>query len=182
MVKFGNNYYLWLGAFCIFLIDQATKMWALNMLHFDNEVIINSLFSFHRIYNEAYIMLNYNVYENNYIKLTDPLQFKLIYASVSLILMSGIVWVTNQPALKEHSWPAEFSKTGLFIIMGGVLGNAYDRVFRDDGVIDFLRINTFDTIPIVNFADILIYFGEFCLMAAWLIVLLSIPYKKITKK
>ncbi|NCP98122.1 hypothetical protein GW796_07355 [archaeon] len=180
MIKFGNNYLLWISSFLIFLIDQITKIWALNTLNIDDEIVMNKIISFHRIFNDSYIMLNYNVYESSSWALDSQWKFRLIYGVFALILALGIVWVTNQPALKLKTWPAEFSKTGLFLIMGGIFGNVFDRTFRPDGVIDFIRINIFeDTVPIVNVADAIIFLGEICLITAWLIVITQTITNKI---
>ena len=88
----------------------------------------------------------------------------------------------NQPSMKEHSWKAELAKTGLMIIFGGLLGNAFDRIFRTEGVIDFFRLNFIQNIvPIVNFADIMIYLGEACVIAAWLVIFYELMMKKLKK-
>lgn len=179
MIKYGSKKILWLGAFLVFLIDQCTKVWALNFLPHDHDVLINHLFSLHRIFNDSYIMMNYNVLEIGW-GLKSMFQFNIFYALVSLLLCVAIIWVTNQPALKEESWTAEFSKTGLFFIFGGILGNAFDRIFRADGVIDFVRVKYLEEFDFIfNFADLAIFMGEFCLATAWILILLSLASNKL---
>lgn len=184
MIKYGNNVMLWMGAFLVFLIDQCSKVWATTLLIFDEEVKMNRFISLHRIYNDSFIMANFDVYHSSEtFSLSAPWQFKLLYAACSLILTLGIIWVTNQPALKENSWAAEFGKTGLFLILGGILGNLFDRIFRENGVVDFIRLNAFSSMePIMNVADIVIYLGEFCIFSAWLIIIVSEVMKKTVKK
>lgn len=161
---------LWLGAFFTFLLDQLTKILALNMLPYDQEVLINQYISFHRIFNNDTMMLSY--------KLPFGLTldtFRLFWLSQALLLAAGIYWVVNKEALKNGGWIGEFSKVGLFFILGGLLGNAFDRIFRDDGVIDFIRLNFLtNSIPILNVADIMIYLGEINLVIAWLILFIKI--------
>ncbi len=183
MIKFGNRDILWLGALFVFLLDQCTKIWAENFLHFDREFIMNRFISLHRIYNESYVLANYNIYNEELIfSLTHSWQFKFLYIGFALILMIGIIWVTSQPALKEKNWGSEFAKTGLFLILGGILGNGFDRLFREKGVVDFIRINYFqESVPIMNIADILMYVGELCIVLAWLIILIDFTIKKIKK-
>lgn len=150
-------------AVIIFAIDQFTKLIALHYLDFDKEFIINKFLSFHRIYNQNTFMLNY----------TLPIEvelYKIIWALIALSLSVGIFWVTSRPAFKEASVEAELARTGLFILLGSCLGNAFDVIFRYEGVIDFLRINFTDNIPIVNFADIMIYMGEICILLSFIII------------
>lgn len=168
MIIFNNKKYLWLSVFCLFLIDQSTKMLALNLIPFDTEIILNKMFSIHTIYNESSIMLSHSIYEIPFIN--NNLQFKLLYFCFSLVLILGIVWVTNQKSFNTDSWDTEFAKSGLFIIMGGILGNVFDRIFRYEGVVDFIRLNFIESIPILNFADITIFLGEFYLIISWLII------------
>ncbi len=174
MIKYGNKYNLWMGAICIALIDQLTKILAINHLNLYEEITLNKMFSFLRIYNESYIMLDYNVLEGKY-ALSNMLYFQLIYVGVAAILLYGIMWVINQPAFKhENCWGREFAKSGLFLIAGGMLGNVIDRVFRKEGVVDFIQLTILtDSAPVFNVADVMIYLGEFCLLVAWVIILTS---------
>jgi lipoprotein signal peptidase len=173
MIKYGNKKIFLLGAFLVFLIDQMTKTWAYKFLPFDKEHVMNHLFSLHLIYNESYIMMNYNVLDSkSFLESTN--QFNIAYTFVCFILCAAIVWVTRQPALNEEKWSAEFAKTGLFFICGGILGNAFDRVFRANGVIDFVRVKDGDNYDFIfNFADLAVFMGEFCLAVAWLLIILS---------
>lgn len=183
MIKYGNKYDLWMGAVCIALIDQLTKILAINHLKLHDEITLNSMFSFLRIYNESYIMLDYNVFEGKY-ALSSMIYFQLIYVSIAAILMYGIIWVIKQPAFKnENCWGREFAKSGLFLIVGGMLGNVTDRVFRKEGVVDFIQLNVLtESYPIFNIADVMIFMGEFCLIVAWVIILSSHIVQKVKSK
>lgn len=173
MIK-NNNKSLWFGAFFVFLLDQLTKILSLHFLGLEEEFRLNHYFSLQRIYNEATVMLNY------------PLPFgltvdgfRIAWVTIAIVLTLGIFWVNKQQSLNNSCWEAEFSKVGLFLILGGIWGNAFDRIFRKEGVIDFIRLNFFkEAIPIMNIADIMIYMGEFCLITAWAIVLFKLFHKK----
>lgn len=173
------NTHLWIGAFLIFLLDFLTKTWALMKLPLDFQVVHRSWFSLQRIYNESTIFLNYDAYQLN----MTQLQFRVFYICVATILLAGSMWVIKQKSMNDNSVEANWAKTGLFIIMGGMFGNLFDRIFRE-GVIDFIRIDLFvDTLPIINIADIMIYVGEGCLIYVWLRIitnyLLSLRFKKV---
>ena len=166
--KFSLIYY----AIIIFCIDQFSKLIALNLLDFDKEFKINSMVSLHRIFNQNTFLLNYTLP-------IDIIFYKLLWIFFASILIYGVFWSIKQPALQENTIEAEFARTGLFIFLGGCFGNAYDVIFRYDGVVDFLRLNLVDTMPILNFADVMIYFGEFCLIATWIIILFKLFKSKI---
>lgn len=161
-------------AMIIFCIDQFTKLIALNLLELDKEFKINSFISLHRIFNQDTFLMNY----------TLPISielYKFIWVIIAAVLVYGIFWVINQPALQENTIEVEFARAGLFIFLGGCMGNAFDVIFRYNGVIDFLRLNFTDTMPIINFADIMIYFGEFCLLVTWTIIIIKFLNSKIQK-
>lgn len=165
----------WLGAFLIFLLDQGTKIWALNYLALEDEYLINNLLSFQRIYNEATVLLNYQL---PFGISTDF--FRIIWVAIAAILTLSIYWVIKQPALRGDNLETQFAKCGLFIIMGSIWGNAYDRIFRSEGVVDFIRINFLtDSIPIMNIADIMIYWGDVCFIITWGILLGKLLIKKL---
>lgn len=175
----NKNNHLWLGAFFVFLFDLLTKTWALIKLPLEEEVVYRSWFSLYRIYNETTIFLSYDATEIN----MSPLQFKCFYTFVSIILFLGCIWVIRQPSMNNGCGESEWAKTGLFIIVGAMFGNLFDRIFRD-GVVDFIKIDIFEeTIPIINIADIMIFVGEGCLIYVWLRIItkfiLSFYYKKV---
>lgn len=178
MIKYGNKKNLILGAILVFLIDQMTKEWAYRFLDFDKEVVINHLFSLHLLYNDSYIMMNYNVLDSKSF-LNSTNQFNIFYTFICIIFCVVINWVTSKPALNEKKWSAEFAKTGLFFIVGGILGNSFDRVFRNKGVIDFVRVKDgYDYDFIFNFADVAVYMGELCIVIAWCLIIGSLILDK----
>jgi lipoprotein signal peptidase len=167
-MKLENNIKnFWVAAFFIFLLDQATKIWAMNFLPLEEEFLLNHYFSFQRIFNEATVLLDYNLPFGMSINI-----FRCIWLLVALILSCSIYWVLKQPVLKNLNIETEFAKTGLFFLLGSTWGNAFDRIFRSDGVIDFIRLNFLNnSIPILNIADIMLYIGEFCIIVTWIIII-----------
>lgn len=165
-----NNKKYWMGAFFAFLVDLSTKIWALN-LNLEEEFYINKIFSIQRVWNESNILAS--------VSFDIPLLlFRVLWVLFAIILAISIYWVSVQPSINEENTRTDFAKTGLFLIMSGIWGNCFDRIFRSDGVIDFIRINFMtDTIPIMNFADVFIYFGIFSIIISWFLI---IKYELVT--
>jgi hypothetical protein len=165
----NTNRNLWYGAIYVLIFDQITKWWALKNLPLEKDVLYRNWFSFNRIYNETTVMLNYDA---SFFSLSD-IQFKIAYGIVAIILTFGIVWVINQKALNEDLLEVHFAKAGLFIILGALWGNLFDRVFRQ-GVVDFIKIHILEnSLPIINIADIMIYVGVFSIIISWSIILVK---------
>ena len=160
-----RNKKYWLGALFAFCVDFGTKLLALKYLNLDEEFLINHYFSIQRVWNESNILAS--------VSFDIPTTlFRFFWLSTSLLLAIGIYWVSLQPAINEDSLKTDFAKTGLFLIMSGIWGNSLDRIFRHEGVIDFIRLNFLDDIiPIMNFADVFIYVGIFCIVVSWLIII-----------
>lgn len=75
-----------------------------------------------------------------------------IFSGLSLIVVVAIIWFA--PRLKSVWWVAVFA-----MLLGGTLGNLYDRLFREPGpfighVVDFIHVLFFP--GIFNVADIFI--------------------------
>lgn len=167
-MQLKNHKYLWYGAILVFMIDQLTKLLALTYLKFDHEIPVNTYLSLHLIFNPDTIMLDYQLPFGLSVE-----AFRLVWVAQAAILAFSIYWVTSKEPLKSGGWVAEFAKVGLFLILGSIWGNAYDRIFRSEGVVDFIRLNLFaDSTPIMNIADIMLYVGEINLLCAWVILIL----------
>lgn len=173
-MKINKEKNFWLGALLILLIDQMSKIWAVSKLELNDEIILNHYFSFQRIYNEATVLLNFELPFG-----VSVTQFRVVWVIVAMLITLAIGWTIRQPVLKKDGWIEEFAKTGLFLILGANWGNCFDRIFRKEGVIDFLSINISDNVqPIVNYADIMIYVGEFSILIAWILILIQSVGKK----
>lgn len=177
----SNLKYFLLAAFCIALIDQATKIWALNFLQYESNVPLNTYFSFHRTYNESTFLLNIDIQQTNWN--ISVLQYRILFILVGLVLLSGIFWVSTREAMNQGCWTSEFAKTGLFMIAGGFLGNGFDRAFREEGVVDFIKFALYENNQIqigiiFNIADVMIYFGELCLIISWFLIVFNVVKNK----
>lgn len=170
-----KNKQYWMGAFFAFSIDLISKIWALN-LDLEEEFLINKYFSIQRIWNESNILANVSFDIPN-------LLFRIFWVSFAICLAILIYWVTIQPAINEKNKTTDFAKTGLFLIMSGIWGNCFDRIFRSEGVIDFIRLSFMkDSIPIMNMADVFIYMGIFSVAIAWLLILKELLENSLTNK
>ena len=153
-----ENKQFWYGSFLIFFLDQMTKIWALNYLPYNESKVLNSFISLTRIYNENTVLLNHSF------DIPDS-TFRLLWIFFAGLLSFFIAWVLRQDILKNGKWQSEFVKTGLFCIIGSIWGNAFDRSFRSQGVVDFIHLTfSYRTQPVMNVADIMIYVGEICLL------------------
>ncbi len=81
----------------------------------------------------------------------------------SFLVLGLLIFYT----IKENNNPDFYRKSGLGLIMGGVAGNLYDRVFYGH-VIDFIDIN-FINFPIFNLADVFINTGAGILLISLLV-------------
>lgn len=78
-----------------------------------------------------------------------------IVAAITVAVLAGLVVLF---AVQRHKRPLVWLPVGL--LLGGALGNVIDRVARDDGVTDFLKLPAW---PAFNFADVAITFGVLAL-------------------
>lgn len=88
--------------------------------------------------------------------------FGLLEGSGTIIGIVTVIAVTALLvffAVQRDRRPAVWVPTGL--LLGGALGNAIDRLFRDDGVTDFIKLPVW---PAFNVADVAITFGVLALV------------------
>ena len=79
-------------------------------------------------------------------------------AIVAIVTAAALIALLAFFALNRHR-PLAWLPTGL--LAGGALGNIIDRVTRDDGVTDFIKIPVW---PAFNLADVAITFGVLALI------------------
>jgi len=133
----------------ILLIDQVTKALVVKVqpLHparildvFNNEFLI-----LYHVRNKA---IAFSLGEN----LPDAVK-PVIFIIVPILVLGFLVWYyfkTNEFTVFQR-WAAAG-------ILGGGLGNMTDRIFRPDGVVDFISVNIYNLFgmarwPTFNFAD-----------------------------
>ena len=135
--------------FVIFLIDRFFKIYILEKAELENKVdiYITSYLNLYLIWNKG-IAFGLFSFEENF-----------IYQSISLIIfiisIALIVMIIKSNGFKKYS---------LISILGGALGNLFDRIYYS-AVPDFidLHINGFHWF-IFNVADIFITIGVICLI------------------
>ena len=137
-----NNKKLIFTIIISFIVDRITKVLiGLNYNLLETKPIINNLFSITYVKNKG---AAFSILENK-------IPILIIISILAIILL---VYYINKE--KNISMLSTFSYG---IIIGGILGNLFDRVFLN-GVVDFLSFKIFDYyFPIFNIADSLIVIG-----------------------
>ena len=123
-------------------LDQITKLFVLDFLR-DGSILINNNFNLVLVYNTG---ISFSLFQMN------SYSGQLILASLGgLIVIFLFLWLLK---LKNV-----FHSLALGLIIGGALGNIFDRIIRG-GVIDFIDLHILDYHwPAFNFADSAIVVG-----------------------
>ncbi|MEN9325083.1 MAG: hypothetical protein RL414_837 [Actinomycetota bacterium] len=129
---------LFATAWTIWLIDFATKAWALDSLSAQPRDIIGSLLRFTLVHNSGAAF-------------SFATGFTIGFSLLALAVVIAVIYYA--PKITSSGWCIA---TGL--LLGGVLGNLTDRIFREPSflsgnVIDWIQIPNF---PVFNIADIAI--------------------------
>ena len=135
--------------FSIFLIDQISKYYVINLFEFQNQAIyLTSFLNLQLIWNEG-IAFGLLSFDNNF-------YYNLITFVIVIVIL--ILFFL----LKDHDQYSYFYS----IIIGGALGNLTDRI-RFSSVPDFIDFHIFNFHWFVfNIADIFISLGIICLIIA----------------
>ena len=135
--------------FSIFLIDQVSKYYIINIFEFQNEAIyLSSFLNLQLIWNEG-IAFGLLSFEND-----------LYYNSITFVII--IVILILLFLIKNDDQYSYFYS----IIVGGALGNLIDRI-RYSSVPDFIDIHISNFHWFVfNIADIFVSLGVICLIVA----------------
>ena len=145
-----NSFFL-ISAFVtfLFLIDRLSKIWIIKKSQkmMSSEIFTSRFINFELIWNKG---IAFGLFSLN-----DGLAYQLISLLIILIIFILIYFI-----LKSNG----FEKFGFILILGGALGNLFDRIFYK-AVPDFidLHINNFHWF-IFNIADIFITIGVICLI------------------
>ena len=141
----------------LFLIDRASKIWIIkrSQEELSSEIFSSKFINFELIWNKG---IAFGLFSLN-----DGLAYQLISLLIIFIVITLIYFITKSNG---------FEKLGFILILGGALGNLFDRIFYK-AVPDFidLHINNFHWF-IFNIADIFITIGVICL------ILVEIFFKK----
>jgi|TARA_B110000967_G_C18870669_1_gene555216 signal peptidase II len=134
---------------CIFLIDRLSKIYILKIAMLQNilDIYVNPYLNFYLIWNKgiAFGLLSFN----------DVFIYNIVTSMIIIIIIIILIMLTKSEGFKKYS---------LLFVMGGSLGNLYDRIYYS-AVPDFIdfHINNFHWF-IFNVADIFITFGVICLI------------------
>ena len=127
------------------VIDQATKLWAVNALA-DGPL-------------DVVWTLRFNLAFNSGMAFSQGDGFGPVIGVIALVVVIGLVLSLRR---SDNKW----SIVGVGLIVGGAAGNVLDRLLRDDGwfrgrVVDFIDLQWW---PIFNVADIGIVVGAVSLL------------------
>ncbi|MGB2102605.1 MAG: signal peptidase II [Porticoccaceae bacterium] len=146
--KFSESKHIWLLlsiAAIVFIADQITKLWIVNQYIYGASVAITDFFNLVRVHNfgAAFSFLNN---EGGW----QRWGFSVFAALVSLII---VLWITRLSPRQKLEGLA------LALILGGALGNLYDRLTLGY-VVDFLDFHwSGKHFPAFNIADSAISVG-----------------------
>ena len=147
---FKKNFYIYLFfVFLIFIFDRLSKIYVINesLKNLDNFIFKSTYLNIRLIWNEG-IAFGLFSFDD-----------KVLYHSISLLILF-IILVIIYMIIKSDG----FKKFSLMLILGGALGNFYDRIVYGavPDYIDF-HVNGFHWF-IFNIADIFISIGVFALI------------------
>ena len=133
----------------IFLTDRISKIYILNIAQAEGvvDVYLTTYLNFYLIWNKG-IAFGLLSFEENYV-------YNIISLIIALISIVILVMIIKNVGFKKYA---------LIFILGGSLGNLFDRVYYS-AVPDFIdfHINSFHWF-IFNIADIFITIGVICLI------------------
>lgn len=139
---------LFATAWTIWLFDFATKTWALHSLSSQPRKIISSFLQFTLVHNSGAAF-------------SFATGFTFAFSLLALAVVFAVIYYA--PKLTSHGW-----QIAIGLLLGGVLGNLTDRIFREPSflsghVIDWIQIPHW---PVFNIAD-----SAICIAAAIAFVL-----------
>lgn len=126
-----------------FILDRLSKMWVLDQLVGNPITVIDNFFYLRHLENEG---AAFSILEGK----------TLVLAIVASVVAVVLVYVLAKNKNK-------FLRTTLSLILGGALGNLYDRIFRGS-VVDFLEFHFGSYVfPTFNIADTFVVVGTIML-------------------
>jgi len=159
IIKTTKNSFLLISTFIVslFLIDRVSKILIIKKSQeiMGGEIFSSRFINFELIWNKG---IAFGLFSSD-----SGVFYQLISLLIIFIVMILIYFITKSKG---------FEKFGFILILGGALGNLFDRIFYK-AVPDFidLHINNFHWF-IFNIADIFITIGVICL------ILVEIFFKK----
>ena len=136
-----NSFFLFLTAVMIFVFDRFSKLLVSKSLFIGEEIIfIKGIINFTKIFNTGAafgILKNQNLF---------------LLGFSFLVILSLFIYV-----IRTNKKLNIFETLGIGMIMGGVAGNLFDRIYYGH-VVDFIKL-CFVNFPIFNTADLFINTG-----------------------
>ncbi|MEY4087229.1 MAG: hypothetical protein RIU70_339 [Actinomycetota bacterium] len=126
---------LFATAWTIWLLDFATKVWALTSLSSEPRKIIGNFLQFTLVHNSG-AAFNFAT------------GFSIAFSLLALAVVIAVIYFA--PKITSRGW-----QISIGLLLGGVLGNLTDRIFREPSflnghVIDWIQIPHW---PVFNIAD-----------------------------
>ena len=126
---------IFLTAWTIGLFDFATKQWAISSFDSQPQKVLGDFLSFTLVRNPGAAF-------------SFATGFSIIFALLALAVVAAVVYYAKQ--ITSSGW-----KITAGLLLGGVIGNLTDRIFREPGwlsghVIDWIQIPNW---PVFNLAD-----------------------------
>ncbi|MHB8062574.1 MAG: signal peptidase II [Ruminiclostridium sp.] len=126
-----------------FILDRLSKLWVLDSLVGNPITVVKDFFYLRHLSNEG---AAFGILQGKTIFLT------IMTSIVALILVYVLIKNKNK-----------FLRTTLSLILGGALGNLYDRIYKGS-VVDFLELHFGSYVfPTFNLADTLVVIGTILL-------------------
>ena len=147
-----ENFYLLIVIFIIFSLDRYTKIQIIN--HFNNETFyINNFVNLNLVWNTG---IGFGFFRSN---------SAIIYNSITCVIAGVILFLFYLTIISK-----KFDKITFSIIIGGALGNFYDRIIFN-GVPDFidLHFKNFHWFTF-NLADVFITVGVILILIKGLFI------------
>ena len=125
-------------ALTAYAVDLASKEWALTALAERDIPVVGDLLVLHLTFNPGAAF-------------STGTEYTIVFTCLAAVAVLVVLWLSRR--LGSTLWAV-----GLGLLLGGVLGNLTDRVFRDPApfrghVVDFLQLPNW---PVFNVADICI--------------------------
>ncbi|PXZ08603.1 lipoprotein signal peptidase [Gilliamella apicola] len=140
-MKKDTGLYWFLFAVVVFVIDIASKFWILNHFFLYESVNLLPFFSITYVHN---IGAAFSIFEGQ----------RWILAAVAFVVSVVIIYM-----LYRNNRQQKLENISLALILGGALGNLFDRLYHGF-VVDFLDVNFGDWhYPTFNIADCAICLG-----------------------
>ena len=126
---------IFLTAWTIWLFDFATKQWAISSFDSQPQKILGDLLSF-------------TLVRNSGAAFSFATGFSILFALLALAVVIAVIYFAKR--ITSSGWQITAG-----LLLGGVIGNLTDRIFREPGwlsghVIDWIQIPNW---PVFNLAD-----------------------------